>query len=290
MVTYNKPILELVQFEQCDVSGLIELSASVGWDYDENEIGTVLSSGKIFGHKNAEGKIVSSAAIIPYDTSLASIGMVIVNKNFRGMGLGKEATKKCIESVSKDTTIMLIATEEGKPLYEKMGFNTVDFVHKHLCDNYITISKPLNNSDVIIEEFSGVDINEILKLDEDAFGDRRSRFLMNRIKQSEKCLVVKDNNGTIVGYGLSILGPINLILGPIVAPDFQTASFLIDKLSLKHRGKLRIDVPSSNEEFMLALEKRGFVEASQPPIMVINSINMPPRNNALFGIAAQIFG
>lgn len=290
MVTYNKPILELVQFDKCDVSGLIELSASVGWDYDENEIRTVLSSGKIFGHKNAEGKIVSSAAIIPYDTSLASIGMVIVNKDFRGMGLGKEATKKCIESVSKDTTIMLIATEEGKPLYEKMGFNTVDFVHKYLCDNYITISKQLNNSDVIIEEFSGVDINEILKLDEDALGDRRSRFLMNRIKQSEKCLVVKDNNGKIVGYGLSILGPINLLLGPIVAPDFQTALFLIDKLSSKHQGKLRIDVPSGNEEFMLILEKSGFVKVSQPPIMVINSVNMPPRNNTLFGIAAQIFG
>jgi len=290
MVTNNKLLLELVQFDKCDVSGLIELSASVGWDYDEKEIGTVLSSGKIFGHKNAEGKIVSSATIIPYDTSLASIGMVIVNKDFRGMGLGKEATKKCIESVSKDTTIMLIATEEGKPLYEKMGFNTVDFVHKYLCENYITISKPLNNSDVIIEEFSGVDINEILKLDKDAFGDKRSHFLMNRIKQSEKCLVVKDNNGTIVGYGVSILGPINLILGPIVAPDFQTASFLIDKLSSNHQGKLRIDVPSGNEEFMLILEKSGFVNVSQPPIMVINSFNMPPRNHTLFGIAAQIFG
>lgn len=290
MDTYNKPILELVQFDKCDVPGLIELSASVGWDYDEYEIGTVLSSGKIFGHKNAEGKIVSSAAIISYDTSLASIGMVIVNNDFRGMGLGKEATKKCIESVSKDTTIMLIATEEGKPLYEKMGFHTVDSVHKYICENYITISKPMNNSAVIMEDFSGVDMNEILKLDENAFGDRRSRFLMNRIKQSEKCLVVKDNNGTIVGYGLSILGPVNLLLGPIVAPDLQTASLLIDKLSSKHHGKLRIDVPSGNEEFMLLLEKSGFVKVSQPPIMVLNSVNMPPRNKTLFGIAAQIFG
>ncbi|WNV77948.1 GNAT family N-acetyltransferase [Bacillus atrophaeus] len=290
MVINKKTILELVQFDKCDVSGLIELSASVGWDYDKNEIETVLSSGKIFGHKNAEGKIVSSAAIIPYETSLASIGMVIVNKDFRGMGLGKETTKKCIDSVSKDTTIMLIATEEGKPIYEKIGFHTVDCVHKYLCDNYITLSKQLDNSDVIIEEFSGVDINEILKLDEEAFGERRSRFLMNRIKQSEKCLVVKDNNEKIVGFGLSISGPMNLILGPIVAPDFQIASFLIDELSSNHQGKLRIDVPSGNEGFMLTLEKCGFVKASIPPIMVINSVTMPHRNNTLFGIAAQIFG
>lgn len=233
---------------------------------------------------------MSSAAIIPYDTFLASIGMVIVHKNFRGMGLGKEATKKCIESVSKETVIMLIATEEGKPLYEKMGFNTVDFVHKYICDHYIANTKPLNNSEIIIEEFSEVDIDELLKLDEDAFGDKRSRFLMARIKQCEKCMVVKDNNGLIVGYGLSISGPINLILGPIVAPDYQTAIVLIDKLSSKHQGKLRIDVPSGNNEFMMLLEKSGFVNVNQPPIMVMNAVNMPSRNNTLVGIAAQVFG
>ncbi|RDI41090.1 GNAT family N-acetyltransferase [Falsibacillus pallidus] len=285
----NKSVLELVKFNEYDITGLIELSASVGWDYDENEIGTVLESGEIFGHKNADGKIVSSAAIIPYDSSLATIGMVIVNNGYRGMGLGKEATLKCINSVSKNITIMLIATEEGKRLYEKMGFTKVDVIHKYISDNYVPISR-LTGNDVIIEEFSENDINEILKIDEDAFGDRRSRFLKNRIEQSEKCLVVKDNSGTIVGYGMSILGPVNLILGPISAPDFQTASLLIDKLSSKHQGKLRIDVPSNNEEFMAMLEKGGFIKVSEPPIMVINSLDMPPRNNTLYGIAAQIFG
>lgn len=290
MATYTKPLLQLIRFDECDVTGLIELSASVGWDYDKKEIGTVLSSGKIFGHKNAEGKIVSSAAIIPYDNSFASIGMVIVNENFRGMGLGKKATRKCIESVSKETTIMLIATEEGNPLYEKMGFKTVDSVHKYLCESYIVGTKTLIKSDIAIEGFSGNDIDELIKLDEGAFGDKRTVFLMNRIQQSEKCLVVKDSDGTIMGYGLSIIGPINLILGPIVAPDFQIASVLIDELSSNHQGRLRIDVPSGNDEFMMFLEKSGFVNVSQPPIMVINSTNMPSRNNTLFGIAAQIFG
>ncbi|KHF38210.1 GNAT family N-acetyltransferase [Halalkalibacter okhensis] len=290
MVTRNKSILKLVQFDKCDVPGLIKLSASVGWDYDEKEIGTVLASGKIFGHKNAEGEIVSSAAIIPYETSFASIGMVIVNHNFRGMGLGEKATRKCIESVSKETAIMLIATEDGKPLYEKMGFTTVDLVHKYLCDHYTMDTNSLITSDILIEEFSGVDIGDLLKLDENAFGDKRTHFLRNRIKQAEKCLVVKDDNGTIVGYGLSILGPMNLILGPIVAPDFQIASALIDKLSSNHQGKLRIDVPAGNDEFMMFLEKCGFVNVSQPPIMVINSSKMPIRNHTLFGIAAQIFG
>ncbi|OQO98791.1 GNAT family N-acetyltransferase, partial [Geobacillus sp. 44B] len=87
------PSVNLVTFGYEDIPELILLSASVGWDYDEHEIRTMMKSGKIYGHKNEEGKVVSSAAIIPYDTSLASIGMVIVHEEYRGMGLGKIVTR-----------------------------------------------------------------------------------------------------------------------------------------------------------------------------------------------------
>lgn len=289
MHTDNKSVLELVQFDEYDILELIELSVSVNWDYDEHEIRTVMSSGKIFGHKNAEGKIVSSAAIISYDTDLASIGMVIVNKEYRGLGLGKKATQKCIDSVSKDTSIMLISTEDGKPLYEKLGFITIDYVHKYLSDSYIQ-TKMFINHELTLGKYSENDFNEIVELDSAAFGDKRRRFLLNRIEQSKLCLVVRNQKGKIIGYGLSILGPINLILGPIVAPNPQTAALIVDELALNHQGKLRIDVPSSNNELMLFLEKSGFVNVSEPPIMLKNSVTMPYRNKELFAIAAQIFG
>ncbi|MFT4415787.1 GNAT family N-acetyltransferase [Fredinandcohnia humi] len=282
-------ILELFEFDKSDIRGLIELSASVGWDYDEYEIRTVMSSGRIVGHKTTEGKIVSSAAIIPYDNNVASIGMVIVSSEYRGLGLGKEVTQKCIDFATSDTSIMLIATEKGKPLYEKMGFRIVDCVHKYLCDTYTPVT-PFTYSDVTIEDFCESDFPDILHIDSAAFGGTRSKFLQNRINQSKQCLVVKDNEANIIGYGISIIGPINLVVGPIVAPDSKTAAFILDRLAFRHQGKVRIDVPSGNEEFMLFLEESGFEKVSTPPIMMINSNSMPPRNNTLFGIAAQIFG
>nr|WP_205182516.1 GNAT family N-acetyltransferase [Metabacillus iocasae] len=290
VATCNQSILDLVQFNKCDVKGLIELSASVGWDYDEHEVGTVLSSGKIFGHKNEQGAIVSSAAIVPYDAKLASIGMVIVHKEYRGRGLGKEVTQKCIDSVSHQTSIMLISTEEGKHLYEKMGFIAVNYVHKFLCDSYLFNQPLYQREDMIIEVFNNQDFNDILQLDAAAFGDKRSTFLRNRINQSEKCLVMRDKKGNIIGYGMSILGPINLVLGPIVAPNAKTAALLVNWLTSGHQGKLRIDVPSDNEPFMSLLTQRGFKQVSQPPIMVTHSVSMPSRNGTLFGIAAQVFG
>ena len=110
---------ELTLFTSSDIQGLIELSASVGWDYDAYEIETIMAAGRIVGHKNMEGKIVSCAAIIPYDTNVASIGMVIVHEQCRGFGLGRIVTQACIDSVSAETAIMLVATKEGEPLYQK---------------------------------------------------------------------------------------------------------------------------------------------------------------------------
>ncbi|WP_137789267.1 GNAT family N-acetyltransferase [Bacillus sp. E(2018)] len=281
--------IRFVEFDDYDVLGLKELSESVGWDYDELEIRTVMSSGRIYGHKNSEGKIVSSAAIIPYDTNLASIGMVIVNEKYRGFGLGRQSTQKCIDSVPENTSIMLISTEEGKPLYEYLGFNTVDFVHKYLCNNYIP-NQLLINREITINEYNEHDISAIIELDAAGYGDRRRKLLFNRIKQSEQCLVVKDLNEKIIGFGLSILGPVNLLIGPIVAPDSNTAALLVDKLVHNHQGNLRIDVTSNSNELMIFLEKSGFVKVSKPPIMIKNSFTMPNRNNELFAITAQIFG
>ncbi|MCG7344829.1 GNAT family N-acetyltransferase [Sporosarcina sp. ACRSL] len=289
MHTGNAIGLELVEFDKDDVLGLIKLSASVGWDYDEHEIKTVMSSGKIYGHKNAVGIIVSSAAIIPYETNLASIGMVIVNEEYRGFGLGKKATQKCIDSVSQNNSIILISTEDGKPLYENLGFITVDYVHKYLSDKYIP-TKLFNNREIILEKYREYDITEIIELDSAAFGDKRRKLLLNRINQSKRCLVVRNLKGKIIGFGLSILGPVNLLIGPIVAPDSQTAALIIDRLVFDHQGTLRIDVPSNNDELMSFLERSGFVKVSNPPIMIKNSSNMPYRNKELFAIAAQIFG
>lgn len=289
MHTEDGVVLKVEQFKYKDVSELIELSSSVGWDYDEHEINTIFSSGNIYGHKNAEGRIVSSAAIIHYDTNLASLGMVIVHPEYRGLGLGKEVTQTCIDSVSEETSIMLISTKEGKPLYERIGFKSVDVVHKFLCETFISNTLDLSN-EFTLEHYHPSDFSKVKELDSAAFGDERNTFLFNRINQSKQRIVVKDRNNDILGFGLSVQGPIHLIVGPIVAPDCKTAASIINALAFNHGGNLRIDVPSGHPDFMTFLRKCGFEKVNEPPIMMKNSATMPSRNHELYGIAAQVFG
>ncbi|MBS4197690.1 GNAT family N-acetyltransferase [Lederbergia citri] len=287
---YKKKELLLENLTEKDIPGLIRLTKSVGWDYNREELTTIFSTGKVYGHRSQLGEVVSAAAVILYDNDLlASIGMVLVNQDYRGLGLGKEVTTICMDSVSRDTTIMLVASIAGEPVYKKLGFETISYVYKVTCDYYIRSNK-IHGIQVEISPYSETDFSEVVKLDQKATGVNRRELLLHRINQAKKSLVVKDKYGVIIGFGLSIQGTKSLILGPLVTPNDEIAALLIDKLVGNYMGKLRIDVASGHENFIRFLEKQGFDNVTKRPMMVINPDKFPQRNGTLYGIAGQTYG
>ncbi|EPY09086.1 acetyltransferase, GNAT family protein [Paenibacillus alvei TS-15] len=285
--------LAVEQLRITDTQGLIDLSASIGWDYDERDIQTIMSSGTVWGHRNEQGDIISSAAILTYKPGLSTIGMVIVDQRYRGMGLGKTVVQACMDAVDNSDTIMLIATEEGRPLYESMGYHTVSYVNKLVCSSYNSILS--NQSDSVSEMHTmplGLEhFPEIRELDQLAIGADRETFLSARWKQAKQGVVVLDNEGTLIGYGFAVQGPKYLVLGPVVAVQQEAASAMIHYLAGDNRGKLlRIDVPEEQPEFIELLRQAGFERETHPPVMIKNAQQLPARNHTLYGIAAQIFG
>ncbi|PEL87953.1 GNAT family N-acetyltransferase [Bacillus wiedmannii] len=271
------------------IGDIVALSSYIGWDYNKEEIETIFDSGIIYGVWNKRKELIASAAIILYGEKLASIGMVIVHPKYEGNGIGKAITNTCIKSVSAQTPIMLIATDEGKPLYEKLGFRAVSYVSKYICNSYNVNDYCVGNEDYMMN-YEECDLEEIIKLDENAFGTNRKAFLTKRIIQSEQCIVVKDNNQNVLGYGLSIQTPENKIIGPVVAENDAMAMRIVHDLAREHHGKLRIDVPEGKKGFMKELEITGFQKVNTPPIMMRNSDRFLKRNGELYSIAAQIFG
>ena len=274
-----------------DIPDLIALSDSVGWDYDEAEIRTILSIGKVFGHKDDGDRVVSSAAIIAYEDRLATVGMVIVHESCRGRGYGRDLMQACLAAVPGDTTIMLIATADGEPLYKSLGFATVERIHKFLRPGGKLAAPPLPPTATYqIVPMSEADFASVALLDQKALGSRREHFLQARMRQAATCLVAKTESGTTVGYGFAIQGPVNLIAGPIVAQDADMAIQLLGKLTENHPGQVRIDVPDGQPAFLAFLEQNGFQKASHPPVMVANADRLPPRAGTYFAIGAQIYG
>jgi predicted GNAT family N-acyltransferase len=285
-------VLTLKRLDERDIPDLLVLSASIGWDYTDVELRTVFASAHVYGHRSAEGILASSAAIFPYGGSLASIGMVMVNPNFRRLGLGKAVTQMCIDAVPRTTPIMLIATETGKLLYETIGFRTVETNYKFLCDRYQPKRTLTQDELCILAPLEETDLGEVLSLDAAARGANRDTFLKTRFAQSVDRVLVKQIDGTPVGYGFSIQGPEYRVIGPVVAPNHELAIAILHHLAKDHDGKLRVDVLEGEEQAHVHafLLESGFENVTQPPVMLINAEELPPRNNTLFAIAQQAFG
>ncbi|GAB6562997.1 GNAT family N-acetyltransferase [Bacillus mobilis] len=281
--------IKVERLREEQIGDIVALSSYIGWDYNREEIETIFDSGIVYGVWNEREKLIASAAIILYGEKLASIGMVIVHPNYKGRGIGKAITDACIKSVSVQTPIMLIATDEGKPLYEKLGFRVVSYVSKYICSSYNVNDYCVGNEDYMVK-YEECDLEEIIKLDENAFGTNREEFLTKRMIQSEQCIVVKDKEQNVLGYGLSIQTSENKIIGPVVAKNDAMAMRIVHHLAREHNGKLRMDVPKGKNGFMKELEITGFQKVHTPPIMMKNSDKLLKRSNELYSIAAQVFG
>ncbi|MED3178876.1 GNAT family N-acetyltransferase [Bacillus thuringiensis] len=279
--------LERLREEQ--IGDIVSLSSYIGWDYNREEVETIFNSGIVYGVWNERKELIASAAIILYGEALASIGMVIVHPDYKGRGIGRVITNSCMNSVSAQTPIMLIATDEGKPLYEKLGFRVVSYVSKYICNSYNANHKCAENEEYMMV-YRESDLEGIIKIDEGAFGTSRNEFLKQRIMQSERCVVVKDTKEDVVGYGISIQTSENKIIGPVVAKNNAMAMRIVHDLARGHNGKLRMDVPEGKNGFMKELEIAGFKKVNTPPIMMKNSNRLLKRNGELYSIAAQIFG
>lgn len=74
-----------------------------------------------------EDRIVGTATIAAYGRTLAWIGMVLVDKQFRGKGLGKRILETTIREARRRgyNAIGLDATDLGRPLYLDYGFHDV---------------------------------------------------------------------------------------------------------------------------------------------------------------------
>lgn len=285
----KKNVKKLTVFTKKDLSRIIQFIEVIDKDIKKHELKTLLSISNIVGHEDKEGNIISTGARIIYDDYLTTIGFINVHPNYRRLGLAKEITTYLSNSENEKTVHMLIPTKMGQPLYEQLDFEPVEFIHKILCDEHVPIEN-LSTKKIHIVPYNYKYLEKILKLDEKSFGAKREDLLLQRIKNSEKCLVAKDENDKVVGFGLSIHSNLHLKLGPIVSQSDEISFLILQHLSKNTKQQLRVDTPIRNYRFIDLLLKSGFYIEKTVPIMTLNKKPLPLRDGQLYGIASQLFG
>jgi GNAT superfamily N-acetyltransferase len=171
------------------------------------------------------GRVVSTASLLAYGTQLAWIGMVLTLPEFRSQGFARQLVEDVVSIADRNgvRTLKLDATDQGRPLYESLGFVVEQTVERWSRDGVTT---PAVNGTAFVEDSSNRPSHcaqisdELFCLDQEAFGvDRRA--LLELLSASSAGEITRN------GYVLSRTGRSAEYLGPCVARSAAEARQLI---------------------------------------------------------------
>ncbi|TIL37689.1 MAG: GNAT family N-acetyltransferase [Mesorhizobium sp.] len=220
------------------LEGAVELSRQVNWPHrrEDWELAQSVSRGIA---ALEEERVVATIMMTPYGDNAAAINMVIVDAAMRGRGLGRKMMEEALAKAG-ERTCCLTATQDGLPLYEKLGFVTTGEIVQHQGEA-LAVSAPAHVSWAESRDLARLEV-----LDREAFGHDRSA-LMERLFERAKFAVIRDEGDTQAFSAIRPFGR-GLVVGPVVARNGAEAKALIDFLLAHHQGKfVRVDTDVSTD-------------------------------------------
>ena len=164
------PIIRVM--EQTDIPAALFLSSAAGWNQtpDDWRMLLQLAASTCFGIE-ADGRIVATTTLIRHGPSLGWIGMVLTHADYRRRGFARMLLERTLEEAESlgIRTLKLDATEQGQPLYERLGFTAEQEIQRW-TGQAVTVSFDESNKD-------HDDTNSIMALDAGAFESDRAPLL-----------------------------------------------------------------------------------------------------------------
>jgi predicted N-acetyltransferase YhbS len=222
-----------------------------------------------------DGAIVGSG-VTTVNGPVAWIGTIWVDPAWRGQGLGKALTKATIEAADAAgcRTLVLVATDAGRPLYERFGFR--------VQANYRILEAPgLTGGEGHrrVRPFRDSDLPAMAALDVAATGEARAH-LLTAFAAPETTWCFERHDGRLGGY--VVRAPWGG--GATIAPDQEDALAILHarRLAAGPDKRVRAGLLDSNEAGIERLRAEGWLDAWGAPRMVLGE--MPPwQPNAIWG-------
>ncbi|GMA52541.1 N-acetyltransferase [Alicyclobacillus contaminans] len=277
-------ITRLAKHNADDLAMLVQ---AVGWNIPRDQIHLTLSTGQMVGCWR-DGRLVASAGLYTYGTELASLGMVMVHPAFQRQGLGRTMVNRCLQETERTRTpVMLVATEQGFPLYQAVGFKAVGQIGR-----FERVGDDPSQSAHASPPSIGVaaeDAKDMVSMDARTYGAPRDRLYHALFRQNATGFVCRDASG-VRGFALCVHRQQMLVVGPLVAESSDLAIAWVRDLTRRWNGRIRLDVPSEQTAFIAGLSQLKFRETMISPLMLRGADRLPGQRNRLYAIADPVFG
>jgi GNAT superfamily N-acetyltransferase len=264
-----------------DIVAVMRLRHLAGWNQTEHDIRRLIAlepDGCFAAWM--DGQIVGTTTTTTYGRELAWIGMVLVDPRFRRHGIATELMKRALAYLRQRevVTIKLDATPAGRPLYERF-----DFEPECLLERWSGTSTRAN-ADVA----STGDWHEIIAIDRVEFGADRGTLLRAIVGDAGRPpIVARNDRNQVIGFALTRPGSGAGYVGPIIAPDIETArSLLTCALAAIPDGPVFIDLHLDFPDAVHLVRQLGFQRERELLRMRLGpnvSIGRSPRILAIAG-------
>lgn len=239
-----------------------------------------------------DGEVCGTVTTISYEERFAWVGMVLVDPEFRGRGIGAKLLARAIEHLDagKISTIKLDATPLGKPLYETLGF-----VSEYEIERWVLRTSSVSSTKTHRSRPPGLlspdPLDSIFELDRDIFGADRSSLLESLHQEVPDFTFAMRNANIVEGYGFGRHGCYADHLGPWMATDAHVARQLLEAfLASCGRDTIVVDCLKSNTMARSLLQSFGFTY-SRPLTRMYRGANLyPGRVERLCAILGPEFG
>lgn len=153
---------------------------------------------------------------VVFHENSAWLAHIITDKHFRGNGIGRKMAQALIEQIDDTiySSIYLMSTELGYPIYKSLGFVEEGMHEFYLSDGKFVESKSHSNIRLVEKN----EYQQIFELDAYTYGENRISRLEEKI---ETCKVFAKGN-EIVGFYLP-----DLLEGPIISRNEESGKALM---------------------------------------------------------------
>lgn len=269
-----------------DLPGCLRLTQAERWPHrlEDWQLHFDVGSGNVA--TTADGKLVGVAMYWAWGKSVATIGLVLVDQDMQGRGIGG----RLMSAVMSDTagrTQKLMATTAGLRLYDNCGFGGIGRIGQiqgNLGSTIDAVSQP----GIRLRALTDADLACVTQLDRDAFGDDRHELLSALMSAGRG--VIAEREGSSAGFAIIRSSGHGQTVGPVVATDEQTAIALVSQLLSTERGFIRLDAVLSASSFAAWLETIGLNCIDQVTIMTRGNKWPPSASYRTLGLVSQALG
>lgn len=272
----------LVPFGPEHLDSAVQLSRQARWPHRLEDWRLVLALSEGFAAIGNSGEVVGTILLTPYGRDCATINMVIVDESMRGRGLGRRLMDAALQRAG-DRPLRLVATVEGLPLYERLGFGETGTIVQHQgISGHVSV--PDNTQDAMAG-----DLAAITALDGQAYGADRGDLIGRFFDAGEFAVIRRD--GHVCGFAAIRTFGRGEVIGPVVAPGLDDAKSLIAHFISRRPGVfLRVDT-GAGTGLAPWLAEQGLVHVGGGIAMARPPITLPATAAVTtFALANQALG